>query len=237
MPECNRSEARYGIYFAPGTGAALHEAGSCWLGRDAVDGRTLDPRLPAEMQYEPWRRATESPRRYGFHATLKPPFRLAEGATLEELRAALRDFAGKHKAFQAPALKVAKLGRFIALTLAEPDGMLSQLASESVRVFEPFRAPATEQELALRMHNSLSPRERQHVMRWGYPYVFDAWKFHMSLTGPLSPPELPPLETHLRERFEPFSQQPLRVDSVSIFYEPQPGAPFRLIDRVALEAL
>ncbi len=234
--QLNGSAARYGIYFSPGPATPLHRLGSQWLGRDAVTGQALDPQLPAELPHENWLRATESPRRYGFHATLKPPFRLAEGASFEDLQTALHEFAAQHEAFQAPMLAVGKLGRFLALILAEPSSQFSQLAAASVGAFEKFRAPATEKELEQRLRDSLSPRERQHVMRWGYPYVFDAWRFHMSLTGSLAPDALPPLEEHLRQRFASFVCEPLLVDSVCLFYEPSPGAPFRVVDRATLRS-
>lgn len=236
MSEANGSAVRYGIYFAPSAGSRLHVLGSRWLGRDAITGEALDPGLTDSILHDDWLRATESPRRYGFHATLKPPFRLAEGASFEDLRAALRDFAASHASFEAPPLAVGALGHFLALTLSKPSEKFSGLAADSVRGFERFRAPATEQELAQRLKDSLSAREREYVMRWGYPYVFETWKFHMSLTGSLPKEALPPLAEHLRGRFAMASREPLLVDSVCIFHEPSPGAPLRVVDRAALRS-
>jgi putative phosphonate metabolism protein len=237
MSEENGKAPRYGIYFAPGAGSRLHELGSQWLGRDAVTGEPLDPCLPGDMARDEWLRATESPRRYGFHATLKPPFRPADGVDFEDLRTALREFAAIHEGFEAPALAVNILGRFVALTLSEQSEELSRLADDCVRAFERFRAPATERELALRLKDSLSAREREHVMQWGYPYLFDTWKFHMSLTGSLPGETLPPLADYLRGRFAPAGNERLLVDSVCIFLEPFPGAPFRVVERAQLRSL
>lgn len=234
MNEMNENASRYGIYFAPGLGAPLHSVGSRWLGRDAATCESLNPRLPDGLGHDEWLRATESPRRYGLHATLKPPFRLAEDVTFEDLQAELDSFASRHDCFEAPALRVGTLGRFLALTLSEPSEKFSNLASASVSQFDRFRAPATEQDLAHRLHDSLSAREREHVLRWGYPYVFDTWKFHISLTGSLPPQSLPPLERVLRHHFAPACEQPLLVDSVCIFREPSPGAPFCIVDRAFL---
>ena len=237
MGSLNGSTSRYGIYFSPRPGARLHALGSQWLGRDAVTGDTLDPNLPDSLTHDEWLRATKSPRRYGFHATLKPPFRLAEGMALADLQSALREFAASHRSFEAPLLCVAPLGRFLALILTEPSDTFSALAADSVSEFERFRAPATEEELSQRLRDSLSPREREHVLQWGYPYVFDTWKFHMSLTGSLPPESLLPLALGLRERFAQVCEQPLLVDSVCIFHEPSPGAPFRLVDSADLRSL
>ena len=79
---------RYGIYVVPK--AALYRAGADWLGWDSETGRAapqpaLDglPESPAAL--------TASPRRYGFHGTIKPPFRLAAGTDPAALAAALRE--------------------------------------------------------------------------------------------------------------------------------------------------
>lgn len=236
MPELNGNTSRYSIYFAPSPGAPLHSLGSRWLGRDAATGESLDPDLPGDIARDEWQRVTESPRRYGFHATLKPPFRLAENTTFAGLKAAVRDFAGRHKGFAAPALGVAKLGNFLALTLSEPSAEFASFAADSVEEFDRFRAPASEEELAQRLGSSLSSRLREHVLRWGYPYVFDTWKFHMSLTCALPEPSLRPLESYLRHRFAPVCERPLLVDSVCIFHEPHPGAFFRLVERARLRS-
>lgn len=234
MDEMNGNAPRYGIYYAPEPGARLHCIGSRWLGRDAASGESLAPELPEGIEREDWLRATESPRRYGLHATLKPPFRLASDVTSEDLQAALREFASRHDSFEAPPLQVATLGRFLALTLSEQCEKFSSLAAGCVSEFDRFRAPATEQELANRLRDSLSAREREHVLLWGYPYVFDTWKFHISITGSLSPQSLPPLEQTLRLHFAPVCKQPLPIDSMCIFCEPSSGAPFHIIDRVPL---
>lgn len=237
MTLLNGDTSRYGIYFSPRPSELLHALGSQWLGRDAVTGETLDPNLPDSLTRDEWLRATKSPRRYGFHATLKPPFRLANGRSLQDLQSALRQFAARHRSFQVRSLCIAPLGRFLALILTEPSNTFSALAADSVSEFERFRAPATEEELSQRLRDSLSPREREHLLHWGYPYVFDTWKFHMSLTGSLPPESLPPLALRLRERFAQACDQPLLVDSVCIFHEPYPGAPFQLMDRADLGPL
>jgi len=237
MTENGSRQARYAIYFSPRPGTALYELGSQWLGRDAVDGRALTPPwLGNGLVQEHWKAATESPRRYGFHATLKPPFRLAEGVTCERLLAAVRLLAGQIRRFVAPPLQVTPLGRFLALTLSEPSSELSQLAADCVSEFDCFRAPATETELRSRLHDAMTETERAHLYRWGYPYVFDTWKFHMSLTGSLPKEMLPPFERHLAAEFACVCGQPIPVDSICLFHEPAPGLPLRLIAHADLRS-
>ena len=237
MSELNKKTSRCGIYFCPSQSVPLYGQGSQWLGRDATTGATLEPYLPDQIRHEDWLRVTDSPRRYGFHATLKPPFRLADNATLEDMRAELGDFARNHGSFCAPPLAVGALGRFLALILSAPSEEFSNLADGIVRHFDRFRAPATEQEIALRMRGSHSPSERSHILQWGYPYVFDSWKFHMSLTSSMHTKSLSLFEPYLRSRFASACEHPLLVDSVCIFHEPNPGGQFHLLDRVCLRSL
>ena len=234
MHTLNEDSSRYGIYFCPGADTPLFGLGSRWLGRNALTGELLDPGLPDHIRHDQWTRATDSPRRYGFHATLKPPFRLAGSVTVEDLRAALRVFAEKHHSFHAPPLAVSTIGRFLALTLTAPSREFADLAGASVSEFDCFRAPASEEETAQRLRGAVSPRERENVLEWGYPYVFDTWLFHMSLTSSLHNGSISLFEPHLRKLFASACGQPLPVDSVCIFHEPHPGALFHLIDRVSL---
>ena len=136
MTSLNGSTSRYGIYFSPRPGALLHALGSQWLGRDAETGDALDPDLPESLTHDEWLRATKSPRRYGFHATLKPPFRLAEGTAFADLQSALREFAAGHKSFEVPSVSISPLGRFLALILTEPSDAFSALAADCVSDFE-----------------------------------------------------------------------------------------------------
>jgi hypothetical protein len=237
MPESNLNTSRYAIYFCPGNGSPLLGLGNRWLGRDAINQVALNPILPDEIRHENWMRVTDSPRRYGFHATLKPPFRLVDNATLADLQAAVRDFALHHDSFYAPPLAVGAIGRFLALTLSAPSEEFSNLAAEIVRELDRFRASSTVQETTQRMRGSLSLREREHVLQWGYPYVLDTWKFHMSLTSSMHAESLSLFEPYLRSYFAPICEHPLLVDSVCIFHEPHPGGAFHLLDRASLRPL
>lgn len=232
--QASADTSRYGIYFCPRQESPLFALGSQWLGRDALTGKDIDPELTNGLGRDEWRRATGSPRRYGFHATLKPPFRLAQGAAFDQLRTSVHTFAARHASFKAPPLQVGTLGHFLALTLADASQEFSHLADACVTEFDNFRAPATEHEIALRVRDSMPQREREHVFRWGYPYVFDTWKFHMSLTGSLAAELLPYMERILKQRFASVCGQPFVVDSICIFHEPSPGSPFLLVDRAKL---
>src|SRR5215469_16427786 len=158
---------RFAIYYAPGEDDPLSHAASAW------------------WSCEKWRNATESPRGYGFHATLKPPFRLAAGADEPQLTREFERFAATRRPFVAPRLQLASLGNFLALVLSEPSREFGELADAAVQEFDRFRAAAPPPELERRRTAKLNPRQLEFLERWGYPYVFEEWRFHMTLTGPL----------------------------------------------------
>ncbi len=223
---------RYAIYAAPGVGSAdpvgalLRQRAEQWLGR-SVSPNPVTPGTPLG-----WTRAavdamTASARRYGFHATLKPPFRLADDRTPEELDAAVARFAAGSAAAVIPRLTLARLGGFFALVPGVRAPGLHALADEVVRAFDDFRAPATEAELA-RRQASLTPRQRELLSVWGYPYVLDEFRFHLTLTDRIPQEQRPEVERVLSDWFAPLLAADVPLDALAVFTEAEPGAPFEL---------
>ena len=211
---------RAAIYYAPLPGMPLADAAARWFGRDAFSGlhtRKPHPRIDA---------LAREPARYGFHATLKAPFRLADGRALDELAASLDAFAATRQGFTIPGIALTRLGRFFALVPDRPVPALDALERDALSHFEPFRAPLSEAELARRRPEKLTPRQRELLAAWGYPYVLDEFRFHLTLTGPVAPDETPWTETMLSARFASFLGKPLAVEALTLFVEPEPAAPF-----------
>lgn len=173
---------------------------------------------------------TASPRRYGFHATLKPPFLLAETETLEKLFAALSAFACSRNAFQLPPLEVGNLGGFLALRVSRPCEELNMLADDCVSQFDRFRRQPTRSELARRRHD-LDARQRALLERWGYPYVMDQWRFHMTLTGPLPGSQAGAITGFLSRWFESALRETIWVTDLCVFIEEEANGDFRLVAR------
>jgi len=219
---------RYAVYWAPAPGSALHDFGASWLGRDAASG--AEPPPPASAPAD-WRAATEDPRLYGFHGTLKAPFRLVgeEAALL----AALEMFAAGRAPFEIPPLRLARLGRFLALIPSAPSPALMDLAADCVRDFDCFRAPAPPEELARRRAAGLGERQEANLVRWGYPHVMEDFRFHLTLSGKLDPATAERFEAVLAPLTAPFCAAPLRIDAVTLFEQPAPGAPMRATRRFA----
>lgn len=225
---------RYALYVSPPADAPLTRTAAAWLGRDAFTGETLPQPAVSGVEPSAVQALTADPRRYGFHATIKAPFRLAEGRTEAELLDALEAFAASHKAFTLPALTLAAIGPFFALIEEEPVPALADFAGAVVSHFEPFRAPLSQADIARRRPERLSPRECAHLDRWGYPYVFEDFQFHMSLTGAVPVAQAEAIHSALTAQFRGFIGQPLDIAHIALFEEPAPGADFRVRSLVPL---
>lgn len=229
------AQPRYAVYFAPPADSTLWRLAQTWLGRDCERGQPL-----LQPPLDGWSAAevaalTESPRRYGFHATLKAPFRLAPGVSPARLREAVAGFAARRPAFTAPAMKVSAIGAFIAVTLAAPSPAMQALADAAVEEIEPLRAPLSEAELARRLEGRPTPRQEALLRRWGYPYVFDEFRFHMTLTGRIEAAERRErLQTQLSALFRPALAEAVPVREVSLYSQAETDQPFRLIERFPL---
>jgi putative phosphonate metabolism protein len=219
---------RYAIYFTPPAGDPLSKVAANWLGRNAFSGQAVKP--PAIRSFEPEEvaRLTEEPRRYGFHATLKAPFRLHEDFTERDLLSALMHFASSVAPVTIPRLHVTPIGPFFALTPEEPLPELDQLANDTVVALDKFRAPMTEKERAKRKPESLTNSQLRNLDRWGYPYVFDDFRFHMTLTGRVEEKDRLRVARMLDAFFEPVLSEPVEINNLALFVEPEPGAPFEV---------
>jgi len=223
--------ARYAVYFAPDRGSPLAEFGAAWLGYDADSGHTApQPALPA-LAADRLHAITAEPRHYGFHATLKPPFVLAGGDEEAALRSSLAALAAELRPFAAPPLKLTRLSGFLALTPSAPSPDLERLAAHCVREFDRFRAPAAPAEIERRRRVGLSPRQEELLTRWGYPYVMDQFRFHLTLTGRLDPDEGAGVCRLLALMVAPLCQAPLPVTALTLFNHDGTDAPFRIIGR------
>ena len=220
---------RVAVYYAPAADDPLAEAGAAWLGRDAETGAPLS-QPPIEGIAE----VTAAPRLYGFHATLKPPMRLADGVSYAALEDAARALAGGIAPFTLPPLAVADVHGFLALRETEPCPALQALADLCVAWLDPLRAPPAPEELARRRRAGLSAAQEALLRRWGYPYVFGAWFFHLTLTRRLDPAERGPWIAATRAHLAAALAVPCQVSAICLFTQARPDQPFRLATRLPL---
>ena len=231
MSALPRAGGRYAIYFAPTRRSALGRFGHVWLG-DTVAGADMEvPGISRRKLAE----ITAEPRLYGFHATLKPPFTLADGQSAVALDRALAAFAAARRCFLAPALRLTRLDGFWALTLAEPSAAADRLAADCVARFDRFRAPPSQEELKRRRRAGLSRSQEALLRRWGYPYILHEFRFHITLTARLSGSEAALIGAHLASLVDPLCRRPLAIDAVALFHQPAPGARFRPVRRYPLQ--
>lgn len=219
---------RYAIYFAPAPNSPLTQDASQWLGRNAHSGELLGPPPSLALPVEQWQMLVGEPARYGFHATLKAPFELREDRTEEELVEAFETFAASSEPFDIPRVIVGQLGPFFALVPHALYPPLQTFAASVVEAFEPFRAPLSEADIARRRPERLTEAQRENLASWGYPYVMDEFRFHMTLTTQVDSELAPPVAAELRHRFAPYEDIPLAIDGLALFVETIRGEPFTI---------
>jgi putative phosphonate metabolism protein len=220
---------RYAIYYAPAPGSALDRFGAHLLGYDAYRGDDLPFPGDVTSATPDWRDLTQDPRKYGFHATLKAPLSLAPGKTEADLLAAFEAFAEEPRPVPFVTPIVNSISGFIAVVPAEPSAELAQLAADCVRDFDSFRAPLVPEDRARRNPSSLTPSQREHLDRWGYPYAMEDFRFHMTLTGRLDAGRRKPILTMLQKRFSAIGLKTLAIDRIAVFRQGDAGARFRIV--------
>lgn len=217
---------RYAIYFTPD--GALAEAGAAWLGWDVATGQ---PAVHPDVAGLDPAQLTDTPRKYGFHGTLKPPLVLQKGKTSDQMQDHLHRFCKTKVAVSLEGLEVAQMGRFFALTPVGDVSALRALAAEIVMAFDPFRATPSSEELKRRRAAGLSPAQEQYLTEWGYPYVLDQFRFHMTLTGRVK--NTGDIAGPIKEHFEPVLPAPFVIDHLTFAGQRKDGM-FEQIARVPL---
>ncbi|BDG72750.1 DUF1045 domain-containing protein [Roseomonas fluvialis] len=220
---------RLALYWAPAEDDPLHAHGSAWLGRDAATGDALPQPVLEGIDLA---QVTSDPRGYGLHATLKPPFRLRHGYAAA--RADVVALAARTAPFDLPPLAVHDLDGFLALRETAPCPALHAFADACVTALDDHRTPPDAAEVARRRPERMSPAQRAHLDRWGYPYVFEEWRFHVTLTRRLTTDEKAVLMPAVTAFLGDAPSRPRRVDAISLFVQPAPGAPFTIAERLPL---
>ena len=214
---------RYAVYFRPPE--PWGQIGREWLGRCEFTGATIARSDNAPDRLEDW---TGAPRRYGLHATLKAPFRLRDGALPIDVDRAMRALVAQRDPFDIN-IAVTRLRRFLAWCIhadAAGEAAINRLAGDAVTALDPLRAPIGDEERARRLATGLSAPELAMLARWGYPYAFDTFKFHISLTGHIDTAELDDAERRLMSLTLPIANLRMPVQALAVYVQPEPGAAF-----------
>ena len=229
-----RNSSRYAVYYAPEIASYLADFGASWLGWDPERGEAVAHPAYADLPV-PVSELTATPRKYGFHGTLKPPFKLTNGYTVSDLNDALVELAGQQQAFDIEAVNLHSIGGFLAITPTRHSAPLAALAENCVRQLDAFRASPGEAELTRRRSAKLSKAQDRNLTRWGYPYVLDEFRFHLTLTGKLAPEILEPVRERLQIELASILAKPLPIQEICLFREAQDGN-FHIVKRYQLSA-
>lgn len=222
---------RFAIYYAPERGQ-LSRFTSEWLGWCPLAGMAK-PHPEVLGLPMPVEEITATPRKYGFHGTIKPPFRLIEGTSREALEDAVAALAARIAPVRMDGLQLSQIGGFLALTPEGNTCELTALAAAVVEGLDSFRAPAPEAELERRRTAGLSKRQEALLLRWGYPYVMEEFRFHLTLTGKLSEEDARRTAAALDPVLTPLLPRPFEVKDLCLFGEAADGM-FHQIHRYAL---
>ncbi len=225
---------RYALYYAPALGTELAFKGNSWLGRDPETGEALQrPNFSslASHQMSQW---LSAPARYGFHATIRAPFRLKAGASIDQLDDCLTRAIQSQSPVISSSLTIRKFSSFYALCPSDAHAQINTLAAYFVRLLEPFRASLDAFELSRRRQVPLTVQQDENLVNWGYPFVFDEFRFHMTLSGNVPNTEQDTFERILDEYWAPVLKEPFQLSQLCLFGDPGGGLPFKLLKRYEL---
>jgi len=224
--------ARYAIYDVPAAEDDFYRVASAWLGRDAYTDEPLVRPIVAGMESFDLDSLTADPRHYGWHATLKAPFELAAGHSAEALLAEVEAYCRHRSPFSA-TLEVAALGYFRAFTLAAPSPEMRLLHEDCVRSFDRFRAPLSDFDMARRRRSPMSAEQDARLIAFGYPWIFEDFRFHMTLTGRIRDEAMRRQVLEALRRRLAAHEGPRSIDGIAVCLQPDRVSDFVVMGRYA----
>ena len=229
------SAERYAVYYVPPQGTALAMFGQEWLGVDIETGVSVQQLKINSLSASRLKAITSLPRVYGFHGTLKPPFSLAKNTSLEGLLAATRILAKSMSKIEIPPLELAFIGKFLALSPETSSVQLEKLASNCVRALEGFRQRRSERELAEYRQGKLTVHQEQMLDNWGFPYVLEEFRFHMTLTEKIEDDaERETLMKAAQEKCSDIIGQPIQITEITVCRQNNSHETMQVVERVHL---
>jgi hypothetical protein len=219
---------RFAIFYTP-TGP-LADFGAAWLGWDSAAGCAVPHPQIAGIDVP---EVTATPRKYGLHATMKAPFRLSADSGPATLQQAVADFAARHRAVDIGYLALGQDHGFVALRPVAPPPALRNLERAIVTELDPHRAPLTEADIARRRKAPLTLRQDRQMLDWGYPYVFEDFHLHLTLSGQLPDAQAAQIVAALQPMVAPLIAAPCIIDAVTLMGQDVAGM-FHQIHRYAL---
>ena len=179
---------RVAIYFLPKKNSSLENFGKNLLGRDINKKKKISLTRRQKyfinrgfMYFDELKDYCEQPAKYGFHATLKAPFRLKRNVKTKNFYDVISHIAAQHSRFKIKGLKIVYSKKFTFITSRKPNKLLINLENDLVKHLDTFRAELNKTEIKKRIPDSLTFKQNKYLKEWGYPFVLDQFKFHMTL--------------------------------------------------------
>jgi len=173
--------------------------------------------------FDQWRSWTAKPAHYGFHATIKAPFEMAEGKTKEQLFDDLESFCQSKSPLKLPGMAPSSREGFNSLTITDQSPELTELVFDCVKTFEPYRAPIKTADIERRNPETLSAKKLSYLREFGYPTVGDEFWFHMTLSSQTSDNAF---GTWLSDTYSKLVPEAPMFDRLCVFYQPDRQTPF-----------
>lgn len=243
VPADTNDGSRYAIYFTPDATTECAAIWSAWLdnpGEVLTRCNLWDEAITSQpdLCQIDLATVTAQARVYGLHATLKAPFRLKQGLGYADLLSASTAIAQRFTSFALPSLEPHWIDSFLALRPAGPCAQIDAIAAACVRELDWLRAPLRPQERARRLQLPLSERQLSLFSEWGYPFVLDEFRFHLTLcdgVANLSESDRQWLERKIRQIHRRCEHDWPAFDALSIFEQTQANSPFVPRHRIALQ--
>ncbi|MDR2443524.1 MAG: DUF1045 domain-containing protein [Deltaproteobacteria bacterium] len=207
---------RYAIYYVPKMESQLYKLGRQALGYCLYLGR------PYPSASAP----TEKAAVYGFHATIIAPFRTA--SSRQDITDILSSASKLLFPVNLTGLKLVGLSPgFPALAIDAGNYKLAVLERTLLELLTEVRLPPTEDEINKR--GILTARQMEYVQKWGYPWVLEEFRFHLTLGDIVTDPiELKKKIATLSVIFTPKVLTSVVLDSLALCVQDKPKSYFRL---------
>ena len=225
--------SRFAIYFVPPESNDLTRFTASWFGWDVYKGIKVDYPVLHNLNYD-IKEITNTPSKYGFHGTLKAPFSLVPNKTIDDLKLSLSMLSRSIKKFLIPSICLREISGFIAIVPTVQNQSINFLARKCLEGLDCFRDAEPPEILNKRRSAGLSSSEERHLLKWGYPYVLDDFRFHLTMTGKLTPKVSKNVFSVLSSELQAALNAPLPINKICLFGESNINGQFEVIDEFSL---
>ncbi len=222
--------SRYAIYYAPPKESNLEEFGRYWFGWDPLNAKLINNKQRINYlngfgikNLKNIDKNVLIAKKYGFHGTLIPPFKLNKNYSTNLLFKKTEDIAKKFKKFKFYKFKLKKINNFYAFVQNKKNNNINKLSNRLVRELFKFRSPLTKKEIDRRNPSKLSKFQLNILYKWGYPYLMSEFKFHMTLASEVTGNKLYSELKKIENNKEIILNEINNFDKIYIFGENQKG--------------